>query len=88
LKKQREELRQLGPQRDILEVKISGLERVITENEAKYGLLERSKVAKGMKAVRMCVCVRTTSTIGTIPTDNDSNCCSARTTTILFARKY
>jgi hypothetical protein len=84
LKKQREELRQLGPQRDILEVKISGLERVITENEAKYGLLERSKVAKGMKAVR----ARTTSTIGTIPTDNDSNCCSARTTTILFARKY
>jgi hypothetical protein len=50
LKKLRAELLQLAPQRDILEVRVAALEKQIIENEAKYGLLERSRIGKGMHA--------------------------------------
>ena len=46
LKKVRSDLRQLAPQRDILETRVGALEKQIIENEAKYGLLERSRVGK------------------------------------------
>ena len=47
LKKTRADLRTLAPEKKILEEKVRLLEEKLVENEAKYGLLERTRMGQG-----------------------------------------